>query len=342
VISYDAIGFVYTRRCPLACRDCITESSPHARGKMRPDQAKAYLSAVGRFAGTVCFTGGEPLLYHQEIAGLTRFAKTCGLRVSVVTGAGWVRSESIARRRMRELGAAGLDDLAISWDVYHEEFSDRERAVLLARVATEEGLCVTVRSVEGAQAESAAHRHDFAGLPVHFESIRLVRLGRAASLPAAHFVAGATPPMGRCSAVLSAAIDCDGTVYACGGPSCYSARPSPLVLGNAGEEPLDTILDRAVRDPLLEVIALLGPYGLHLLLQGTGVADLYRERASYSGICDLCLDLTDSPAIVTAIRNRLDDERARALLTAARLRLGLDDAYEPDRADAPVLLGGRY
>jgi len=121
---------------------------------------------------------------------------------------------------------------------------------------------------------------------------------------------------------MSTVIEHDGTVYACCGPSHFSANHSPLRLGNAEEEPLETILDRAVNDPILEVISLLGPYGLYILLQQSELKHLYIARKSYNSICDLCLDLTNLPEVVSTIRDQLlKDRSAQVLITAARLSM---------------------
>jgi MoaA/NifB/PqqE/SkfB family radical SAM enzyme len=297
------------------------------------DRAKAYLSAMLPYTDRTCFTGGEALLYHREVTRLTAYARDLGLHVSLVTGAGWVRTESVARRRMAELADAGLERMAISWDVYHEEFSLRERAVLLARVAVDAGIRVTVRTVRPANGTSSDYRAAFADVPVQFETSHLARLGRAVTLPHEHFIDESSPIKGACASVLSALVDHDGRVYACCGPSYFSTSHSPLVLGNAEEEPLEQILERAVQDPVLEVISLLGPYGLYLLLKQSEARDLYQERSSYSTVCDLCLDLTNSLEIVAAIRERITDSKAQALLTAARMLVGRD-ASEPEPAFA--------
>ena len=289
---------------------------------MRFDQARSYLEEIPSYADSACFTGGEPLLYFREIVKLTELAKELGLRVSVVTGAGWVRSEEEARRRTSSLAQAGLDTLAISWDVYHEACSAPERAVVLARAAVDAGLAVTVRTVRAATAEGSQYRAAFGDLPIHFETGHLTGLGRAATLPGEHFIQQSHPMMGPCAVVLSPLIDYDGKVYACCGPSFYSGPHSPLMLGNAEHEPLGQILDRAARDPILETIALLGPYGLYLLLKESESSDLYTERATYTSICDLCLDLTNSSGIVSVLRARLADRDTTALATAAKLMIG--------------------
>jgi hypothetical protein len=46
---------------------------------------------------------------------------------------------------------------------------------------------------------------------------------------------------------------------------------------------------------------------------------VFHERAKYFGICDLCLDITNSPELIAVIRKRLHDFDAQALVAAARL-----------------------
>ena len=100
----------------------------------------------------------------------------------------------------------------------------------------------------------------------------------------------------------------------------YSTESSPLVLGNAESEPLGDILARAIRDPILEVISLVGPYGLyHLVQHQCSDRNTYRARASYTGLCELCLEITNVPELVAIVRDRLCDHEAQALVAAARM-----------------------
>lgn len=316
---FKTIGLSYTRTCPIACRHCLTESSPRAKGRMVQEQALRYLEALPRFTRSTCFTGGEPLLYHREMVELTGFAKELDLKVSLVTGAGWVKDESTTRRKVEELAAAGLDELMISWDAYHEEFLERERPLTLARLAIEAGLAVTVRTARSASEDPEGRQAVFRGLPVEFDVGRILKLGHARSLPDEEFSWSGSPPKGACCLVLSPVIESDGSVYACCGPSLASRRGSPLLLGNAEAEPLGDILERAARDPILEVISLLGPYGLYLLLKDHPAGrNLFKARDRYSGICDLCLDITDEPESVAAVRERIGEPDFQALLAAKR------------------------
>jgi MoaA/NifB/PqqE/SkfB family radical SAM enzyme len=282
---------------------------------MTIEQAKAYLSVISRYSNHTCFTGGEPLLYHREIVELIGYAKALGLKVCVMTGAGWVTREIDVRRKVKELADAGLSEIGISWDIYHEELCPQERAVTLCQIAVEEGLPVTIRTAVPNNNNPFSYLRAFRNLPVKIQLSSLVRVGRAVNLSPAHFQKYDGPPKGSCSNVLLADIHYDGKVYACCGPSFFSLPHSPLVLGNSKEEPLGVIFERAVNDPILEIISLLGPYGLYLLLEDSEFKsiDAIREK-NYTSICDLCLDLTNSTHIISAIRAQLKEPRAQELI----------------------------
>jgi hypothetical protein len=267
----------------------------------------------------VSFTGGEPLLFHRDILELVPLAREIGLEVSVVTGGGWVKDAAMARRRVEELAAAGVGFLAISWDPYHEKFAPADTPLTLARAASEAGMAVEVRAALPAHRDLEEYRAPFRGLPVHFDFAWPTRLGTAHSLPDDHFQWSDVPPKGVCPTVLRPVIEPDGTVYACCGPGHFSRRPSPLVLGNADEEPLDDILARGARDPILEAINLIGPFGLYRLLENAKATSNVVTRRRYSGVCELCLDLNGSPETVAALRERLEDRDAQMLLAAARM-----------------------
>ena len=321
MLQYATIGLLYTRTCPLSCGHCIIESSPKAQGKMEPDEAREYIRTIAHHSDQVCFSGGEPLLYYNEVVELVRFAVDLGLVVTLVTGAGWVRTDKahIARERVAGLKAAGIQKIAISWDSYHEEFSPRENAALLASLVNEYGIELIIRGVAPATQPRPFPTEALGGLPAEFRS--LVQLGSAKSLPENHFFKMAEPLFGTCGVVLSPAIEPDGQVYACCGPSRFSQAGSPLILGNTNEESLDAILYRGARDPLLRALLLVGPRGLYDLLKATPeYRAVFKHRAAYNSICDVCLDMTDVPEIVAALRARLTETDGRALLIAAEMK----------------------
>jgi MoaA/NifB/PqqE/SkfB family radical SAM enzyme len=333
--KFNVIGLMYTRTCPLVCEHCITESSPHVKDHMPFHQAFDYLHVIRDFCPQLCFSGGEPFIYYRDMVTLTQEAKSLGLRVSVVTGAGWVRKETQTRMMVKTLADAGLVKLGISWDKYHEKFSSRDNAVMLAKIATDLGLQVEIRIVRS-RIHTEDWREIFVDLPVEIHEIQIVPLGRAASLEPTHFSSTDEKPRGMCGVVLSPVIEPNGNVYACCGPSRYCRKPSPLFLGNAVSEPLREILERALNDPILEIIYNLGPYGLYQLLKDHSVGrERFKPRSNYKDICELCLDITNDPEIVDAVRQRVSELDAQRLIAAARLWRANNPGQDKDDYAAP-------
>ncbi|WP_263382643.1 radical SAM protein [Granulicella arctica] len=323
MIRYSTVGLLYTRTCPLACRHCIIESSPKATEKMTQALASEYIKVVPKYSDQLCFTGGEPLLYYNEILPLIRQAKELGLGVSLVTGAGWVTlaKPHIARERIRLIKEAGLDALVVSWDSYHEEFSPPENALLVVESAKEVGLSVQVRGVMSATGPLPRIEQKLVSIDVKYQKQNILRLGSAATLPEDHFIFGGIPKTGGCGTIFQPVVEPDGKVYACCGPSRSSrSETSPLILGDTAHESLDSIFERATNDPILEAIATIGPHALFNLIKDdpelVGVLPI-RER--YTGICELCLDMNDVPAVVNKLRARVSESQVSRLITALRL-----------------------
>ncbi len=323
MMTYDVVGLIYTRKCPLACAHCIISSSPRENEKMTPEMALSYIKVVPKYSNGVCFTGGEPMLYYNEILPLIREAKKIGLGVSLVTGAGWVslNKPHIARERIFGLKEAGVDTLCVSWDAYHEEFSSPENALLVLELAREAGIKrVFSRGVMAATGAVSRIVEKLVKIDVPYERVQVLRLGTAATLPEEHFRFTEELPAGRCGIVRSPAIEPDGTVYACCGPSRNGKKESALVLGNTNDEDIDSIFHRAVNDPILQAINDIGPYGLYQLIENDpDLHDILPPRARYTGMCELCLDLMDLPEIVGRLRQRLDKDENRILMLAARM-----------------------
>ena len=324
MIKYDVVGLVYTRTCPLSCAHCIMSSSPKVQEKMTPQRASEYLKVIPAYSAGVCFTGGEPLLYYNEIIPLIREAKALGLQVSLVTGCGWVRTDKahIARERIFGLKEAGLDALCVSWDAYHEEFSPAENALLVLDLAKQAGIRqVFVRGVISANGAISRIEDKLVSINIDYQKVPVLRLGIAESLPMDHFRFREELPIGGCGIVLSPVVEPDGRVFACCGPARNThATNSALAIGNTNDEDLNSIFYRAVRDPLLEAINTIGPYGLYQLVENDpDLHDLLPPRTGYTGMCELCLDITDVPEVVSRIRERLGNDENRIMVLAAKM-----------------------
>lgn len=123
-VPLDSFAFHVTYTCPLACAHCCFSSSPQNRDRLHIDHIKATIDQIPEGIGLIAFTGGEPFLLGANLADLVQRAAGRGATTRVVTSAYWAKTPKAANRRLQPLAEAGLDELSISWDDFHEEFVD--------------------------------------------------------------------------------------------------------------------------------------------------------------------------------------------------------------------------
>lgn len=140
-----AAGLLVTDFCPARCRHCYVSSGPEGRRWMTVEAARGHFAALARrgvsFEG-IHVGGGEPFGRGTEedfarLLGIVRAAREAGLEGLgyVETGGAWATDADRVSRRLRALADAGMRQLAISADPYHQEFIPAERVRLLYEVA---------------------------------------------------------------------------------------------------------------------------------------------------------------------------------------------------------------
>jgi MoaA/NifB/PqqE/SkfB family radical SAM enzyme len=135
-------GLILTYRCSAACAFCYYCCGPDKGGLMDVDTALSAWQGLVRLAGPsakIHLTGGEPFLYFDRLAQIIEQARRQNLKglEYIETNASWAVDTSQIRERLKFLDANGLDKLKISWDIFHAEFIDREKVLLLKEVAQE-------------------------------------------------------------------------------------------------------------------------------------------------------------------------------------------------------------
>lgn len=106
----------------------------------------------------VAFTGGEPFLIWPKLPSLIKSAKNRGFRTRVVTSAYFGKSPSLTTSRLNGVLDAGLDELSISWDDFHEEFVSFSSVRAVYLEAKRLGLDVAINAVQTKDAKWTAER----------------------------------------------------------------------------------------------------------------------------------------------------------------------------------------
>ena len=117
-----------TRRCPLSCEHCSTNSTLHSE---EVDES-TYLDFADTFSAEqrpemLSLTGGEPLLRPHLVTELARRAHAVGTRVAMITGMFFARKASHAR--VLDEAIDSVNHITASLDFFHEH----RHGLLLAR-----------------------------------------------------------------------------------------------------------------------------------------------------------------------------------------------------------------
>ncbi|MEV7008497.1 radical SAM protein [Streptosporangium sp. NPDC051022] len=288
-----AVLMAITRRCPLRCRHCSTDSLP--TGPEHPGEV--FL----RFAGTftphdrpdlVMLTGGEPLLRPRLVRALAETAARNGSRTMILSGMFFAPRIPPAIEEAIE----AADHFSASLDAFHEEEVPRENVFAVMRTLLARGKDLSFH-ITGTGPDdpylrdvTAAVRREF-GDRVPMLVSRVQPVGRALAMTPA--TPTAAPPGAEtralpCAMAAWPVVGFDGTITACCNQDVIDHRPIPahLRLGHAGHDGWDVIRERCLGSGALRAIRTYGP----LRLAGaTG-------RGAGKGYCETCREL-DAPSL---------------------------------------------
>ena len=298
-LDINRLEFILTERCTGRCKHCSAgEMVAHPKGTCVPEEAA--VRAVRELADmfdmqSVMTFGGEPLLYPETTCAIHRAAKECGIpKRQLITNGFFTRDEKRIREVAQALAEAGVNDLLLSVDGFHQEtipldvvrtFALAVKAAGIEKVRLQPAWVVNedfdcpenprTREVLSAQADT--------GIPVH-EGNDIFLAGNAID-NLSHYYPAAKLDMADCCGSMpyteplthqpSLSIEANGGVSVCG-----------FIIGNVCEESMRDIV--AQYDPFADEgmrAAAEGVPGLLALAEKRGVqVDMTRV---YS-VCDLC------------------------------------------------------
>jgi organic radical activating enzyme len=342
---YKTLSIMPTQRCTAECIHCGTMSSPRERAALSRD---AVLKVIDEAAGLdeyklVVFTGGEPTLaWPTLLAGITR-AHERGLTTRVVTNAHWARSAEAARRRVRALRSAGLDEINFSTGDQHARFVPVERVVQAIRAACENGITSIAVMVEkvaarGITRQSLCDRPDYRQLSEDYPGV-VVQVNESPWMPLSEiligrYAEGTTTNRSNlaertgCDSVLATTtVQPDGQITACCG---LGVRMIPeLAVGDITDTTLAAADKDAAEDFLKRWIRVEGPERILDWASRYDPAIEWEDR--YAHRCQACLRLYRDPAVRRVILEHHQDKRADVLVAEWLLHHYRDDP--PESAD---------
>jgi len=249
----------------------------------------------------VSFSGGEPLLYFDEIMKHVQQARGNGISSSLVTNGVWCNAKESTESKIRLLKDAGLTSLEISYDNFHREAGAKvEHIKTIITECKKQGIGVGVKRVKGPTKNKdrfiiEKELRGFKEIGCEFQVVDLSPSGAAS--------VNFSPTDYRYAKVpIEKITECEGigtiVTYLANGtlmPCCAD----PLVdmdrdhdctllrLGNIYEDKLEVGIKRLKNNLYLSILAILGPIGFKLL------AEEYPNHIAWPEVlrstCDFCV-----------------------------------------------------
>ena len=320
------VGLMLTFRCTTACPHCVVDAGPHRKETMPIERSLDWIDQIRAYrGGRVCglaLTGGEPFTDRDNLAKVSNYGDAAGFIVSAVTNAFWATSPETAIDVLAGLPAIRM--LSISTDIYHLmtiPFEFVRNAIVAARELGRLyniAVCTDSKDEPGflnlLQELDSIGERDTLRISIIFPVGRAQRRAKRFRYRLAE-----TPPAGACSMASSPVIFPNGDVVACIGPPLTLPHQQPMHLGNALEEPLSEIFDRAESNVVLHTIRTFGPQRLVSLLREHGYESLLPDRYICDCACDICYKLMSDPRTVRALGEIAQDGELQRLVAYARL-----------------------
>jgi hypothetical protein len=298
MIQLRGIDILLTYECTGRCAHCCYRDGPGRHETMTVAEVEGYLAAVAdRPLEWVLLFGGEPFL-HPDLLRTSVVLAAPLAPALVFTNGYWATDPDIARQRLADLRAAGLDYILFSVDAFHQAHVPVERIAIGIEAARELGyhtVEIDNRCLGEWEEDNFFNRRtrdimtrlaqlcDLTGVNIIQGPARMV--GRAADQLSPFLATQAAPPTkcplpdylgGDLHAPTGVEIHPGGWINLCAG----------LALGNALERPLNEILADydSVTHPIIHVLAQEGPAGLLRLAKRHG----YSLAGGYVDGCHLC------------------------------------------------------
>jgi pyruvate-formate lyase-activating enzyme len=264
-IPAAGISLALTRRCPLSCAHCATNSTFESEEA----PAELFLRFVDTFRPddrpeVLAVSGGEAFLRPDLVRRLAERASVDGCRTAALSGMFWAKAKRIPPPIKRAIDV--LDHFSVSLDVFHEREVEREDVYRVLEELLEQGKDVSVHLV--------GISYDDPYLIERTEEIRarfggqvpmLVNLvnayGRALEwLDPAGTRRAPSVEAEPCTLAAWPLVAFDGTVVACGNDDVVDGpAPAHLRLGHALEDGWPAIRRRVLSTSLLRAIRTYGP-----------------------------------------------------------------------------------
>ncbi len=134
----EKICLIYTLKCNASCGHCITKSNISRNEKIDFETAKNIIKAAPRYnKKVIIFSGGEAMLFFDEIIELSKFASSYGIDVMIETNGYWALNSTVTQNKLELLKTNGLKTIFVSYDYFHSKYIPYENIKSIVRACND-------------------------------------------------------------------------------------------------------------------------------------------------------------------------------------------------------------
>lgn len=301
-MNFTTLAIIYTWKCNAKCASCCYSCGPKRQEKLPLETALSIIreaALIPEFKH-LSITGGESLIYLEEVKTILKQWKETGNTSNIVTNAFWATTNKKALKLMKELKKCGLTTLSISCDTYHQEYIPIERVENALHAASDIGINIEINSIRGNNdpqlTELLPEIADIKKGDGVFQEGMLAPSGRASSLPQNKFTYLNSLPIERCGMLNTLTVTPGGKVYPC---CSIFGETEHLSIGNINATPLKEILEETENNSLLLIMERQG-FGM-LLDLGKKIDKSIPIPSNVVNSCQLCHELFSNENCANAI-----------------------------------------
>ncbi|NMM00338.1 radical SAM protein [Paraburkholderia sp. RP-4-7] len=296
-----------TRRCPLSCAHCLSESSNESE-EHSAQMFKTFVETMTPECRPdfILLTGGEPLLRPKLVSQLSHHARSAGCTVCVATGMFFARSPSVPR--LIQTALTEVDIVTASIDEFHEREVSRASVFRAVHWLLNQGKFVHFQTVTDDPA-SIYLRELLTDVKAHFGGEVPVFVGKLS--PVGRAAAWMRPTSkscpsdsGGCGMASWPVVTYSGAIAACCNQDVVNGPiPAHLQVGHAAYNSWSDVCAAFSSSATIRAIRVYGPHTLAFAAPLSG-------ETTY---CETCQGLSSDPTLTGRARNLMGKPFSAAL-----------------------------
>lgn len=233
-MNYNTIGISISKQCTAKCKICCVSANMCESDELSERQIEYYLQDLKDIDSIkmVCFSGGEVFLKYEKLLQLVKYVNKCSKQVAVVTNCFWAYDQESTYSKLKRLSDNGLNELTISYDVFHEEYIEILNIKNVITVCHKLNIPVSIQTVilNHSKNEEWINKLGCQLQDVKINYVPAYPVGNAEkNFAYEHFIRNTKKKGLFCRKNGSFSIEADGTIYPCCSP--YIVKTA-LIIGN--------------------------------------------------------------------------------------------------------------